>query len=183
MTTHDSPKPMDLVMTAGATVAGAAFVGASTNAINGVVSPHYFRQIMQWEGVADIWKAAIAQGIFEGLIVGMLAAFVFTLVVGIASRARCPFQTALWHLIPMIGGVYCCWIAGGLIAMGLATLSPEFYVRTFIGVPEQYVPRLCYAWVGGSIWGAQFGGLIAVTIGSIVFANNWQLIAKSTDGA
>lgn len=62
--------------------------------------------------------------------------------------------------------------------MGLATLSPEFYVRAFAGVPVQTVPMLCYAWVGGSIWGAQSGGMLAVVIGSIVFANRWNLLAK-----
>lgn len=175
---HDSPNPMALVMTAGATLAGGAMIGASTNAINAAISPHYFRQVMHWEGVEDIWRAAIAQGILEGLISGMFAALVFTLVVGIVSRARCPFVIAIRQLIPMFGGVYCCWCAGGLIAMGLATLSPEFYVRAFAGVPVQTVPMLCYAWVGGSIWGAQSGGMLAVVIGSIVFANRWNLLAK-----
>lgn len=105
---HDSPNPMALVMTAGATLAGGAMIGASTNAINAAISPHYFRQIMHWEGVEDIWRAAIAQGILEGLISGMFAALVFTLVVGIVSRARCPFGIAIRQLIPMFGGVYCC---------------------------------------------------------------------------
>ena len=59
-------------------------------------------------------------------------------------------------------------------AIGMATLSPEFYRRTFIGVPEEFGPMIRYAWVGGSIWGAEFGGLISVVVGLVVMRANWR---------
>lgn len=114
------------------------------------------------------------QGIFEGLIYGLMFSVVFTLVVGLVSRARCPFNFAFGHMLAIVVAIYCCWAAGGLIAMGLATLSPEFYRNAFIGVPDDFGPMLRYAWVGGSIWGAMFGGLLAVVVGSIVFAVRWR---------
>ena len=55
------------------------------------------------------------------------------------------------------------------MAMGLATLSPEFYRKAFIGVPDEFVPMLRYAWVGGSIWGAMFGCLLAAVISLVSF--------------
>ncbi|MEN1681256.1 MAG: hypothetical protein AAGJ46_16835 [Planctomycetota bacterium] len=174
-TTHEqSSNPIALILIAGACVLGGGLLGALTNAINGAVSPEYFRNIMRWDDVQSIWRASIAQGIFEGLIYGTLFAVVFTLVVGLVSRARCPFAFAGRQLLVILASLLGCWAAGGVLAMGLATLSPEFYRNAFIGVPDAFGPMLRYAWVGGSIWGAMFGGLLAAVIGSIVFAAKWR---------
>ena len=167
-------QPVALLLIAATAIVGGAVIGASTNAINSAVSPTYFRNIMRWHDVEHIWQASIAQGIFEGLIYGIICSIAFTLVVGLVSRARCSFTFALRHLLAILVAIYCSWAAGGLIAMGLATLSPEFYRHTFIGVPESFGPMLRYAWVGGSIWGAMFGGLLAVMIGSVLFAVRWR---------
>lgn len=72
------------------------------------------------------------------------------------------------------GAVVGCWVLGGLVAMGLAALSPEFYRRAFIVVPEAWGPMLRYALVGGSIWGAMFGGLLSAILGPIVFRSRWR---------
>lgn len=173
-TQAEQTQPVALLLIAAMAIAGGAVIGASTNAINGAVSPLYFRNIMRWQDVENIWRATIAQGIFEGLVYGIMFSVVFTSVVGLVTRARCTFSFAFRHLLAIIGAIYCCWVAGGLIAMGLATLSPEFYRNAFIGVPSGFAPMLRYAWVGGSIWGAMFGGLLAVVIGSILFAVRWR---------
>lgn len=150
-------------------IAGGAVIGASTNAINGAVSPTYFRNIMQWQNVESIWRASIAQGVFEGVLYGVLFSLVFTSVVSLVSGVRCSFNLALRYLLAIIATIYCCWIVGGLMAMALATLSPEFYRNTFLGVPDTLGEMLCYAWVGGSIWGALFGGVMGCIIGSAMF--------------
>jgi hypothetical protein len=165
---------------AGTIVVGGALIGASTNAINGAVSPHYFQVVMGWQDVENIWRASIAQGIFEGLIYGVLFSVIFTLVVGLVSKSRCSYPFAVRHLGGMAIGIYGSWAAGGLIAMALASLSPEFYRRTFIGVPEEFAAMLGYAWVGGSIWGAMFGALVALTVGSLLFAARWRRLRGET---
>jgi hypothetical protein len=167
-------QPVALLLIAATAILAGAAIGASTNAINGAVSQEYFRNMMQWHDVGQIWRASIAQGIFEGLVYGVMFSLVFTLVVGVASRARCSYSFALPHLLTMVAAIYCCWAVGGLIAMGLAILSPEFYRNTFFGVPDAFWPMMAYAWVGGSIWGAMFGGLLSVVIGSILFAVRWR---------
>ena len=77
---------------------------------------------------------------------------------------------------------YLCWAFGGLAAMGLATLSPDFYRQAFIGVPNEFGAMLRYAWVGGSIWGAELGGLVSVVVGLVVLRANWrrQVMAEAS---
>ena len=68
-----------------------------------------------------------------------------------------------------------CIMLSGLIGLCTnlinAVISPEFYKRTFIGVPDGYAAMLRYAWVGGSIWGITFGGIIVMIIGTVLFRN------------
>ena len=174
--TTSNTRSIALLAIAATAVGAGGFIGATTNAINGTVSPTYFQSIMSWDEVEHIWRASIAQGIFAGLIYGLLFSFVFTLVVGKVSKAQCTYAFALRQLLTIIAGVYCCWVVGGLIAIGLAALSPEFFQRTFIRVPEQHGDILRYAWVGGSISGAMAGGVLALVIGSILFAVRWRQV-------
>lgn len=151
-----------------------ALIGALTNMVNGAISPLYFQNIMRWHEVQHLWRACITQGIFEGLIYGILFATVFTAVFGVVTKGDCPYSHAFQFMLGIFATVLGCWALGGLIAMGLATLSPEFYRRTFIGVPEETGLMLRYAWVGGSIWGGMFGGLLSVILGSVIFKIKWK---------
>jgi hypothetical protein len=173
VTSSTSPRPGTLFGVAVTVVLAGAGLGALTNAINGLVSPTYFRTIMGWQDVENIRRAAIAQGIFEGLIYGVLFSFVFTLVVGIVSKARATFGFALKHMLIAGGIALAAWCMGGVLAMGLATLSPEFYRNAFRGVPTDFGEMLKYAWVGGSIWGVMFGAVLSLTIASITVMVDW----------
>jgi hypothetical protein len=155
-------------------VFASAGLGAVTNAINGWVSPLYFVTILGWRGVEDVWRACIAQGIFEGLCFGVFFSLVFTSGIGVITRASCSYGFAVRHLLGIVAAALACWLIGGVAAMGLATLSPEFYRRAFIGMPEQFGPMLAYAWVGGSIWGVQLGGLVSVVLGLVALRGNWR---------
>ncbi|WP_337177241.1 hypothetical protein [Paludisphaera sp.] len=78
------------------------------------------------------------------------------------------------YLAAIASAALTCGTIGGLIAMGLASLRPEFYRRAFIGVPDDPATMLRYAWVGGSIMGPQLGGFAAVVVASILFAARWR---------
>ncbi len=170
-------QPAGLLFIAATGIIGGAAVGASTNAVNGVVSPLYFSNVLGWQDIEDVWRASIAQGILEGLVCGVMFSVVFTLVVGVVSSARCSFQFALRYMLAIAVTVYCCWVIGGLAAMGLAMLSPEFFHRAFIGVPDDFGSMLRYAWVGGSIWGEISGGLFASMIAAVLFSFHWRQLA------
>jgi hypothetical protein len=167
-------RPLALVSLASTGVLAGAIFGATTNAVNGWVSPGYFVRILRWGDVGDVWRASIAQGIFEGLLYGFLFSMIFTGAVGFVSKAACPYSVGVRYLLGILISAYGCWALGGLAAMGLAALSPDFYRNTFIGVPDDSREMLRYAWVGGSIWGAILGGLVSVTLGVIIFRAGWS---------
>jgi hypothetical protein len=182
--TTDAPvRPLTLFGVAATGVFASATLGAITNAVNGWVSPLYFVTIMQWRGVEDVWRASIAQGIFEGLCFGVFFSLVFTAGVGVITRASCSYGFAVRHLLGIVAGALVCWAVGGLAAMGLASLSPDFYRRAFIGAPEETGPMLAYAWVGGSIWGVQLGGLVSVVLDLVVMRANWRRSRHAEPGA
>ena len=113
---------------------------------------------------------------------GSAFAVIFTAVVGIVSKARSPYGLAAVHLILIAVAALVCWAFGGFVAIGLAALSPEFYRHAFRGVPEGGDPLFRYAWVGGSIWGIQFGGLASVIVGSVLFRAKWRQLQDGAKG-
>lgn len=159
---------------AAACIGGGALLGAATNAINARVSPVYFRYVLRWADVRDIWRAVMAQGIYEGLMYGSLFAVVFTLSVGVSSRGRADFRFTVRPLLTAaciaLGG----WVMGGVLAIGLASLSPEFYRLRFRGVPDAFGEMLAYAWVGGSIWGILIGAVLAAVVSTVVAGAHWR---------
>lgn len=157
-----------------ASIVGGGVLGAVTNAINGRVSPLYFQNIMRWRDVSDVPRAAIGQGVFEGLICGLVFGTIFVTGVSLISKLRLGVRSSLSFLGLFIGSAFLAWCAGGLLAILLAWISPEFYRRAFIGVPEDFSSMLGYAWVGGSIWGVQFGGFGLLIVWIAVFRANWN---------
>ena len=150
-----------------------AVIGATTNMINGYVSPVYFRNVMDWD-FENIWKASIAQGIFEGLIYGIVFSIIFSSGVAIVTKGKASYSYLFPHLIKIMLLVYFCWIIGGITAMGLAALSPDFYKKALTNVPEDFKEMIAYAWVGGSILGSMFGGLLGITLGIIGIRTSWR---------
>ena len=73
-----SARPGALAATAFTGILAGGFVGGTTNGVNGAVSPLYFVTVMHWPNV-DVWHAAIAQGVFEGLLFGIAYSLLFTM--------------------------------------------------------------------------------------------------------
>jgi hypothetical protein len=155
-------------------IVGGGVLGALTNLINGRVSPMYFQNIMHWKDVADIPRAAIAQGVFEGLICGLAFGTIFVLAVSVISKLHLRVGHSLCYLALLFGSAFLAWCLGGFLAMLLAWISPDFYRHAFIGVPEDLSSMVRYAWVGGSIWGVQFGGFALLIVWVAVFGLRWN---------
>ena len=179
MTEGNQHRPFALIGLAATGILTGAALGALTNCVNGLVSPLYFCNILGWHDVIDVWRASIAQGIFEGLMFGLFLALVFTTVVGCVSKVRCSYGFGAAILAFVAVATLVCWAVGGLLGVGLATLSPDFYRHAFIGVPQDFGEMLRYAWVGGSIWGIEFGGFALMVLGSFLFYARWQRVAKA----
>lgn len=148
-------------------------IGAITNMINGAISPQYFKIVMGWD-FQNIWMASIAQGIFEGLLYGIIFSLIFTTGFAMITKGNATYNFALKQLLKVIILVFSCWLLGGLIAILLASLSPEFYIYHFYDVPEEKTEMLKYAWVGGSIWGGMIGGLLGAVFSVLIIKNSWN---------
>jgi hypothetical protein len=153
-------------------VLNGGIIGATTNMINGAISPYYFKAILHWD-FNDIWMASVAQGIFEGLMYGVIFSAIFTTGFGMITRGQSTFGFAANQLLKVVFIVYSCWIIGGLVAMFLATISPEFYRSHVPMTPNDYSEMLKFAWVGGSIWGGMAGGFLSAILGIVVTKNSW----------
>ncbi len=155
-------------------IAIGAILGAICNIVNGAVSPQYFQSNMPWHNISDIWRAAIAQGIFEGLIYGLMFTSLFSTVYTISTKGQCPYSQVFKFLAGIALVILICWALGGIIALALAALSPQFFSATFNKVPQELHLMHRYAWVGGSIWGIIFGGFLSAILGSIIFRHKWK---------
>lgn len=164
---NKSPFNMLIIWFSG--IIGGSLIGGITNTINSFVSTQYYRNILGWTKVIDIQRAIIAQGVFEGILIGLVLSTIFVVIIGVMSNAQCSLGLGMRYLSLLFLVATFCWVLGGVFAMTLSSLSPEFYASHFYGVPEQIGPRLRYAWVGGSIWGIQFGGAAAVFVASVLF--------------
>jgi hypothetical protein len=163
-----------LAATALSVVVACAMLGALTNAINGAVSPTYFVSVMAWDHGPHLYARVVAQGVFEGLCFGIMLGAGFTVGVGLLTRARAPLGFALRHvgyawLVALLS-----WVLGGLAAVGLAALSPAWYGDKFRGAPEGGAELLRYAWVGGSIWGVELGGIVGLVLALVVLRASWR---------
>ena len=170
-------KPLNLAVLAISLIGMGGLIGATTNLINGNVSEEYFRKIMGWE-FGGIWKAAILQGIFEGLIYGLIFSFIFTIGFATITKMKADWNFAKRQLKKIIFVIYGCWIIGGIIAIILAFGFPEEYDQMIYGVPSETIPRIGYAWGGGSIWGGMIGGIISVIYGLIITNREWKTISN-----
>lgn len=168
-------RPISIILLWVSTILGAALLGLVTNAINAHVSEQYFRTILGWQEVVDIKRAIAAQGIFEGLIFGLVLSTLLIAAIALVSRAQCDYGLGLRYVLGLLATAFTLWVAGGILALCLVTISPEFYRSRFLGVPETTSEQLRYAWVGGSIWGVQFGGAAATFIFMALFRARWRL--------
>ena len=165
-------KPFDLAGIAVLGVVAGALLGAVTNAINVSVGAVYFKAVMGWD-TPEVVFMALVQGIFEGVLFGIVFSLIFTVVSGIVTGATATIEFLGRHLAGVCAGAVGCWIIGGLVAMGLASLSPAWYRQAFRNVPEASGELLQYAWVGGSIWGLQIGGFVSLVLGLVILRANW----------
>src|SRR5205823_11163643 len=107
---------------------------------------------------------------------------VFLAIVSAAStRMRCPLPLAIRSLRLALGVVMVCWVTGGIVGLVLAHVMPSLWGFFFIGVPPRVnLPR--FAWVGGSIWGAYAGAMLALLAASIDLHVRWRRMTRTAHG-
>src|SRR5207248_1018140 len=136
--------------------------------------------VMSWD-----WSSspllAIGQGVIEGFAVGLLFGFFLAIVVAASTRVQCPPPLALRALGEALAIVIICWFVGGVAGTILARVQPSLWGFVFVGVPPRVnLPR--FAWVGGSIWGAYAGAMLALLAASIDLHVRWRRMTRTAHG-
>jgi hypothetical protein len=167
------PHPLAPALAAFTGVLASGLLGAATYAVNALVSPTYFVTVLGLEDPNTVWQASAAQGMVEGLMLGVLLSLLFTTVMIAITGASSPYRFALKHILHVMAGTLGFWLLGGLTATGLTAMIPDFYDHPFFRLPEELGPMLRYAWVGGSIWGLELGGLISLLLGLVNLHADW----------
>jgi hypothetical protein len=157
-------------------VIGGVFLGAVTNAVNGAVSPQYFRDVMgwTWRAIPNVWLASIEEGMLEGMAYGFGYALIFVTLTCILSACRCYLGTAGKYSLIAFAITLIFWAIGGACGIAYAYAFPDHCDPCFFGYHASRDSLLCYAWVRGSIWGIVYGGLPAVVITSVTCVHSSQ---------
>ena len=172
-------RPLSILAIAATVAFAAIFVGATTNMINGAISPFYFNDIMGF----DAWWECVAQGILEGVVFAIALSAVYATTLAILTQGTCTYSAGVRWLALIVCAVYIFWLLGGCCAVALAALRPLFYQRLFINAATaDYKQILAFAWVGGSIWGAYIGGPLSVVAGLTFFPLYWRRCLQSHSG-
>ncbi len=138
-------KIKEVLQIIGLLIGGGAFIGFTTNLINSLVSPLYFKNIMGWDYLIQL--QSMIQGIFEGMFYGLIFSIVLISVFSFLSNTT-SIYIYVKSKLPLIGKVvYGSWIAGGLLAFFLAYINPILYQKVIIGVPNDTWEMMKYAWV------------------------------------
>ena len=120
-------KPLRICIVCMSCIMLSGLIGLCTNLINAVISPEYFINIMHWEEVENLIRSAGAQGLYQGLGQGLFFALVFSCVYIISNNAELNISAVLKWIVCMGLASIGLWVIGGIIAIALSALSPEFY--------------------------------------------------------
>jgi len=160
----------------------AAVLGGLTNAVNGWVCPVFFLNVWQanWPYEWSLWRAAVAQGVLEGLLYGVGFALIYTTGVAVLSRGTCRYRPAVRPMKWIALGAVAGWVLGGFAGLQLAALRPDVYRS--ITPTETGVLRDIFAdaWVFGSIWGIELGGLASVIVSLVLFTRQARIRSPFT---
>ena len=148
-----------------------AVLGGLTNIVNGWVCPNFFINVWQanWPYEWNLRQVAFAQGVLEGLLYGVGFALIYTTGVAVLSRGTCRYRPAVRPMKWIALGAVAGWVLGGFAGLQLAAVRPDVY-RSITPTDSWLVDLLADAWVLGSIWGIELGGLTSTALGLVLFA-------------
>lgn len=155
-------------------------LGTLTHIINISINKIYFLHFLRGEQGNMVFLLSANEGAKTGVIYGMLFSAIFMGTLWWLSKTLCSLTFACRYLFTGVFFLLECWCLGGLIAVGLAMLLPEFYYDYFSNVPQHFHEMLKYAWIGGSVWGLRIGALLTIVIIPMQAVNDRKLEINTT---
>lgn len=148
-------------------------LGILTNMINGWVSPEYFRVVMRWD-FDHIWSASVIQGALEGLIWGLLIVIGFSVAFHRITAGEGSFHFARRYLLRLVLISAAAWVLTGALALAISALNPHYFHALIRLAPPSGPEQMRFAWVGGSITGVVWGGLVGAVFTLMAMGRDWK---------
>jgi hypothetical protein len=141
-----------------------------------VISPFYFRAVMGWWWRPDVRLATVLQGALEGSVTGLVFGLFTATVVASVTRLRCPPRAIIGVPLVALMIAFACWVLGGLVSAAFAANSPQGFLHLVPIAPRDRHNLVPFAWVGGSIWGAYTGSVLAMAYAVVAVQRRWRTI-------
>ena len=167
-----------------ATLLIGAVYGAMFNATNAAVSGEYFAIVLgrgrPWT-VTSPQAVALLHGLAEGGIGGLIFGVLFAGFVAAVGGRWAGWRQLVRPTALGLAAAAVCMAVFGLCGMLWAWASPQSYVGTFpIAFRATNLPA--FGWVGGSIWGAYAGVVVAVIVASAAYARVQRRLVEEGRG-
>lgn len=159
-------------------IAAGAAIGATTNAVNAMICSNYFVRVLNLNDNDAVFGRIIVQGIAEGVGCGFMLGLLLCVAISIISFGRCTLRIATRYFYGICISVVVLWGVGGAAGCVWASIDSASFLACFPSAPVKNT--LLFAWVGGSIWGAQLGGGVATIVTCIVatFQRPWASLDR-----
>jgi hypothetical protein len=157
-------------------------LGILTNMVNGAVSPGYFKAVLHWN-FEGIWMASVMQGLVEGLIYGVVIMLVLLIGFSLITKGNAQWNSIRRYVFRILLISIAGWVMVGLIALGISAMSPEYFHSMIKLAPAGGSEQLRFAWVGGSIMGCVWGGLIGTVLALVSMSRDFNSKISEPDSS
>ncbi len=159
--------------------AAGGVLGTVTNLSHAMISGEYFVIVLR--RAESPYAIAFEHGWIEGGIAGFIFGVLVTSFFAVTGWRWLTWRHLLRPLLYGLAAAALCMIVGGVVGAAWATLSPQSYLASFYQA-RQAANVTAFGWVGGSIWGAYAGIVVAIVTAAIVWARRLVALASTERG-
>ncbi|MEM1012009.1 MAG: hypothetical protein AAGI46_07285 [Planctomycetota bacterium] len=162
-----------------AVAAVGGLLGILTNLSHAAISGEYFSLVLNRGGSPQ--SIAFEHGWIEGGISGFAFGLLLTLFAGASGWAWLSWRNMVRPVVFGLIAAAICMIVGGIAGATWAAVSSDSFISNFRQA-RRASNVVAFAWVGGSIWAAYGGVLVAMITAAVVWTRQLVRLAVAERG-